>query len=191
MTAILAPQIGAAAELAIGVGGSYTQVGWDATAGKSNYAGAGALGDLRLGLPFKGSRAGVEFFGSYSDQFLENTNHSLGETNRQSAIGGGADFYFGPVFLGGQYELVTTKISGTNLSADLNYDEYGPRAGVHIRLKGRFSIMLGALADFGSLDVPANGINQNRDVTEYRAFLFFRFKLLGSSGRSSESYSAK
>ncbi|MBI2605716.1 MAG: hypothetical protein HYW49_06510 [Deltaproteobacteria bacterium] len=182
-------QISAAAELAIGVGGSYTQVGWDATSGSSSYAGAGALGDLRLGIPFKRSRASIEFFGSYSDQFLENTNHSLGETNRQTGIGGGMDFFYGPVFLGGQYESVTTKISGTNLSADLSYDAYGPRAGFRIRLKGRFSIMAGALAEFGSLGVPVNGINQNRDVTEYRAFVLFRFNLFGAGKRSSSNAS--
>lgn len=184
-------QICAAAELAVGLGGSYTQVGWNSRTGSSNYSGGGGLADLRLGVPFKGKRGSVEFFGSYSDQFLENTNHSLGEINRRIGIGGGLDFFYGMFFLGGQYEYVSSRINSVNLSADLNYDAYGPRAGIHIRLKGRSSLMIGAVAEIGDLNVPVNLVNQNRDVSEYRAFLLYRFRLFGGRRSSSKSYSAR
>lgn len=169
-----------AMELSIGAGGAYTQLGFYASGGDSNYAGTGALAELRLAFP-KAGKIGFETFGTYAIQNLANVNSTESEQNLQTAFGGGVDFIYRPIFFGAQYERVKARVTNPSAKIALGYNMIGPRAGFIFRLAGRLSLILGGAFEWGS--VGPNGSMEKHRASESQFIALLRFGLLSQGGR--------
>lgn len=170
-------------DLSFALGGLATGVQQGDTTGTLHpmYVGGGAQAEIRFSF-YSPVHPATKFsiFGTAHDAWLTNANSATGERNHHVGYGGGLELGYKWFFIGLQAEAVSstlTKTSGFTL-ANLNFGEYGARAGVNINLNRRFSLTFGVLGTFDSTRMNGdNGGTVTSSGGEIRSFILLRFTL--------------
>lgn len=172
---LLNSQIIFAWDLSVGVGQRYFQSSIEdtSTAATAAYAGLGFEGELRYrpaattDMQNEGLQASPEFFilgGSLNQQ---NSESSIGYNRKNTYTGGGMDFVFSHIFIGGQALNNSTSIESTAGTTEESFTSIAARLGYSTSIGkagSGFSITVGVTSGLGrtaSTTIPVNIITDN------------------------------
>lgn len=175
-------------EFEVGLGPNYSQVTLNGSDGTSIFNGSGMHSEARLSFSAgkKKIPIGFDMFGLYGVGFLKNSNRATGESVKADTFGGGADFTFHKLFVGGQFENIFMRLSQAGSSTRLNYNIYGPRVGFNFGLAKSWKIAINGAYLTGDAYILSNNVIRDRTHSEYRGTFFISWRIGGSDFRSSK-----